>query len=59
MAGSGFATRERGRHLNIKGVIADDRTGNVAAMRSVSINNIKIVNAASTDEQVRYEFDKS
>ncbi len=49
-----------GRYLNIKGGRPQMITHRyVTAMQKCNANNIKIVNAASTDEQVRYEFDKS
>lgn len=59
MADLDLRCEECGRYLNIKGVtqmIAQVRCSNAKCKH---VNNIKIVNAASTDEQMRYEFDKS
>ena len=59
MADLDLRCEECGRYLNIKGVtqmIAQVRCSNAKCKH---VNNIKIVNATSTDDQVRYEFDKS
>lgn len=59
MADLDLRCEECGRYLNIKGatqMIAQVRCSNAKCKH---VNNIKIVNATSTDDQVRYEFDKS